>query len=269
MNRCVLSLALLIVLAPPAVLAAENPEPQEVVDRMIAAAGGDAFEQLGILKLEVSQEEIRNDGTSSRSSYTLYVDTENLSNLRVEYPGDVVVARTAAEGWSTSKGVLDERPQTPSMAKTSLNQIVFPLLMPYSLKMDGVWATEIRETIVDGRDVWALAIPFVKGFFTSPVMTSTWFMLVDRNDYSILWYEFMPPVEYRDVSPVGIRYRVLKTEELDGAKVPAQLLLVGTNSAGLESGANRVTKIETSVHGAWDPTLFLSPAQLEALERVD
>ncbi len=269
MNRCVLSFALSMVLVSPAALAAETPEPQEIVDRMIAAAGGDAFAQLGILKLEVSQEEIRNDGTSSQSSYTLYVDTEDLSNLRAEYPGDVVVGRTAATGWSTRKGNLDDRPQTPPMARTTLNQIVFPLLMPHSLKMDGVWVKEIRKTNVEGREVWALGIPFVKGFFSSPVMTTTWFMVVDSNDYSILWYEFMPPVEYRDVSPVGIRYRVLNTTELDGAKVPAQLLLVGTNAAGLESGANRVTKIEASVHGAWDPTLFLSPTQLEALERND
>jgi hypothetical protein len=269
MNQRVCSLILPVVLAIPVGITAETLEPQEIVDQMIAAAGGEAFAKLGVVKLEVDQEEIRNDGTSSRRTYTLYVDTENLNNLRAEYPGEMVVGRAGANGWSTNRGILDDRPQTPSMARMSLNQLVFPLLMPYSLKMDGVWVKEIRETTVDGREVWALAIPFVKGFFPSPLMTTTWLMVVDRKDYSILWYEFMPPVEYRDVSPVGIRYRILKTSELDGAKVPAQLLLVGTNSAGMESGANRVTKIEASVHSTWDPTLFLSPAQLEALERED
>jgi len=268
MNRRVFSLVLPVVLALPAVVSAETLEPQEIVDRVIAAAGGEAFPKLGVVKLEVNQEETRNDGTSSKSSYTVYVDTENLSNLRVEYPGDVVVGRTGASGWSTDKAVPDDRPQTPTMARTTLNQVVFPLLFPHSLRMEGVWVKEVRETTVDGREVWVLAIPFAKGFFVSPIMTTTWFMVVDRNDYSILWFDFVPPVQYRDVSPVGIRYRILKTWELDGAKVAAQLLLIGINSAGMESGANRVTKIKASTQ-PWDATLFLSPAELEEFEKED
>jgi hypothetical protein len=266
MNRRVFSLVLPVLLTLPAVVTAETPEPQDIVDRMIAAAGGEALPKLGVVKLEVNQEETRNDGTSSKSSYTVFVDAENLNNLRIEYPGEVVVARAGNAGWSTDKGVLDDRPQTPSVARKTLNQTVFPLLMPYSLNMEGVWVKEILETTIDGREVWVLAIPFTKGFFTSPLMTTTWFVVVDANDYSILWYEFVPPVEYRKVSPVGIRYRILKTTELDSAKVPAQLLLIGINSSGMESGANRVTKIEASVHGSWDPTLFLSPQRIEALE---
>ena len=31
--------------------------------------------------------------------------------------------------------------------------------MPYSLKMEGVWVKEVRETTLNGRDVWVLAIP--------------------------------------------------------------------------------------------------------------
>jgi hypothetical protein len=269
MNRHLLKVLLPVLLAAPVFAVAETPEPGEIVDRMIAAAGGEAFPKLGVVKLEVNQEETRNDGTSSKSSYTVYVDAENLNNLRIEYPGDIVIGRAGAVGWSTDKGVPDDRPQTPAMARKTLNQTVFPLLMPYSLNMEGVWVKEIRENTIDGREVWVLAIPFAKGFFTSPLMTTTWFVVVDASDYSILWYEFMPPVEYRKVSPVGIRYRILKTTELDSAKVAAQLLLIGINSSGMESGANRVTKIEASVHGSWDPTLFLSPQRIEALEQDD
>jgi len=269
MRSRVLRVVLAAVLALPAAAAAEDLTPQDIVDRMIAAAGGEAFQKLGVLKLEVSQEETRNDGTSSKSSYTVYVDAENLSNLRVEYPGNVVVGRNGGNGWSTENGKLDDRPQTPTMARTTLNQVVFPLLMPHSLKMEGVWVNEFRETTIDGREVWVLAIPFAKGFFTAPLMTTTWFLVVDRNDYSIQLYEFVPPVEFRKESPVGIRYRILKTTELDGAKVAAQLLLIGINASGMESGANRVTKIEASVHGAWDPTLFLSPQRIEVLEQED
>jgi hypothetical protein len=257
-----------VLLAAPVIAVAETPEPGEIVNRVIAAAGGEAFLELGVLKLEVEREETRNDGTSMKSFYTLYVDPAHLENQRIEYPGDVVVAHHGATGWSTKSGVMDERPQTSSMAKKTLNQTLFPLLLPYSLKMEGVWVKEVRETTLGGRKVWILALPFTKGFFSSPVLTTTWIMVVAQDDYSILSYEFIPPDQYRDVSPVGIRYRILKIQEVGGAKLAEQLLLVGINAAGMESGANRVTKIKASAQ-PWDATLFLSPAQLEALEQDD
>jgi len=268
MYRHVLNVLLAVLLVVPVLHSAEGPEPGEIVDRVIAAAGGEAFIELGVIKLEVEQEETRNDGTSATSTYTLYVDTTHLDNQRMEYPGDVVVAHHGAGGWSTKGGKLDDRPQTSSMAEKTLNQTVFPLLLPYSLKMEGVWASEVRGATLDGRKVWVLALPFAKGFFSSPVLTTTWVMVVAQDDYSILSYEFVPPVDYQDVSPMGIRYRILKQQELDGAQIIEQVLLIGINAAGMESGANRVTKIKASIQ-PWDATLFLSPAQLEALEEED
>ena len=264
----VLKVVLPVLLAAPVIAVAGTPEPGEIVDRVIAAAGGEAFKKLGVLKLEIEQEETRNDGTSTKSSYTLFVDTAHLENQRIEYPGEVVVAHHGAGGWSTKGGKMDDRPQTSSMAKKALNQAVFPLLLPYSLKMEGVWAKEVREATLDGRKVWVLAVPFAKGFFSSPVLTTTWIMVVAQDDYSILTYEFIPPVQYQDVSPMGIRYRILKQQEVGGAKLAEQLLLIGINAAGMESGANRVTKIKASTH-PWDVTLFLSPAELETLEKED
>jgi hypothetical protein len=260
-----LKILLPVLLAAPVIAVTEPLEPGEIVDRMIAAAGGEAFLELGVLKLEVEREETRNDGTSAKSSYTLYVDTAHLENQRIEYPGDVVVAHHGAGGWSTKGGKMDDRPQTSSMAKKTLNETLFPLLLPYSLKMEGVWVKEVRETTLDGRKVWVLALPFIKGFFFSPVLTTTWIMVVAQDDYSILSYEFIPPLQYRDVSPMGIRYRILKHQEVQGAKLAEQLLLIGINAAGMESGANRVTKIKASTV-PWDAALFLSPAQLDALE---
>ena len=42
--------------------------------------------------------------------------------------------------------------------------------------------------------MWVLAIPFRKGFFVSPVLTTTWFMVVAQDYYSILAFEFVPSV---------------------------------------------------------------------------
>jgi hypothetical protein len=268
-RRCLVVLLPLVFVA--SLVAAEDAlEPKEIVERMIAAAGGEAFASLGILELEVTEEETRSDGTQTGKSYKLLVDTSNLNNLRMDLPGDTVVAATEGGGWSTTAGALDDRPQASTHARTSLNQKVFRLLLPFSLKMDGVWLKEVRESATsDGREVWVIAIPFTKGFFTSPVMATTWILVVAKDDYSLISIEFAPAPAFRDVSPVGVRYRILKQKELQGASVIEQVLAVGINSKYQESGATRVTKIKPSIHGPWDPTLFLSPAQLAALEEDD
>jgi len=263
-----LSLVLSLTLTATAALADEKPDPKEIVAKMIAAAGGEAFADLGILELDVTAEEIRNDGTQSSRDYSLMVDTANLANLRMELPGNVVVATSKGGGWSTTAGVLDDRPQVSKMATLTINQSAFPLLLPYSLQMEGVWLKETYETQLNGRDVWVIAIPFAKGFFANPVLETTWILVVAKDDYSIQSLEFAPAPAYADVSPVGVRYRILKQKEIDGAMVVEQLLAVGINSQYQESGANRVTRIASKVR-PWDPTLFLSPAQLEALEEDD
>jgi len=99
-------------------------------------------------------------------------------------------------------------------------------------------------------------------------METTWILVVAKDDYSIQSLEFAPAPAFADVSPVGVRYRILKQKELDGATVIEQVLAIGINSQYQESGANRVTRIVLKVR-PWDPTLFLSPAQLEALEEDD
>jgi len=268
MSTRFLSMLLTLMLAATATAADEMPDPQEILEKMIAAAGGEAFAGLGILELEVTVEEIRNDGTQSGRSFTLIVDTSNLDNLRMELPGEVVVAANKGGGWSSTANVLDDRPQVPKMARLTINQSAFPLLLPYSLQMEGVWLDEVRETKVDGRDVWVITIPFSKGFFVSPVMETTWILVVAKDDYSIHSLEFAPAPAFADVSPVGVRYRILKQKEIDGATIAEQMLATGINSQYQESGANRVTRMVLKVR-PWDPTLFLSPPQLEALEKDD
>jgi hypothetical protein len=65
-----------------------------------------------------------------------------------------------------------------------------------------------------------------------------------------------------------VRYRLFKTQELEGATVPEQVLATGINWQYQESGASRFTQIDAKVR-PWDATLFLSPAQIAALEEED
>ena len=83
-------------IAGPAVAGGEErPEPAEIVDRMLAAAGGEEFSEIGVLKLEVSDEETRNDGSRTSHEFILYVDTTNLQNIRMEIKGGSVVGCSA------------------------------------------------------------------------------------------------------------------------------------------------------------------------------
>lgn len=259
-------LALACCLMTGAARADDAPSPEDLLQGAMAAVGGEAFDELGVLKLEISEEQVRNDGTSSSNAYTVLVDTADLGNLRMELDGDVVVARHGASGWSTQGGEFDERPQTSRMAKTTLNQSLFPLLVPYSLQMDGVWLKEVVETTWDGQEAWAIQVPFAKGFFTSPVLSTTWRVVFDKQDFTLLGMDFLPAVEFRDVQPMGVRYRYLKYDEIDGVKVPSQVLAVGINLEGFESGANRITRIDITRFGPWQPRLFMSPKLLEELE---
>ena len=250
---------ILAALAGPAVTAAETLEPAEIVERMLAAAGGGEFSEIGVLKLEVSDEETRNDGSRTSHEFTLYVDTADLRNVRMELEGGSIVGCSQDGCWAMKDGTLDDRRQTPYMAKTTLNQALFPIMLPFTVRMEGVWASDVKEIMWEGREAWSLAVPFAKGFFVSPVLTTTWSLVVARDDYSLLAASFVPPVEYRKVEMKGIRYRVLKTEDLEDVKIPTQILSIGINVDGYESGHVRVTKIKPSVHGPSDPTLFRSP----------
>ena len=266
MKRFVYMLPLVAALVLPAALHAETPEASVIVDKMIAALDNGGFSDLGVLRLEVVEEQTRNDGVASTKEFTAYVDSSSFDNLRMEMGKGVVIAKQGASGWAMDKGVVDDRPQTPFMVEGTLNQSIFPILLPYTLKMDGVWGKEVVETTWEGKDAWLLLVPFTKGFFVSPVLTTTWRVLVDKTDYSILAVDFLPPADMRNVQPMGIRYRVLKYDDVEGVKIPSWTLSVGMNLKGQESGATRVTKISTTVYGPWEAGLFVNPVRLEALE---
>lgn len=247
--------------------AAELPEPAELVEKVIQAAGGEAFADIGVLKLEVRNEQILHGGGTTVETFTAYVDTASkFAAMRMELPGDVVLARAGAMGWSTADGVIDDRPQTPSMAFRTLNQSLFTILLPFSLEMEGVWAKEVIETTWEDREAWALLLPFTKGFFVSPVLETTWRVVVDKETYAVLAADFMPAERYREVERVGVRYGYLAQQEVAGAKIASNILSVGLGLDGMETGDYRITKVESSVFEGWAPALFLSPQQLEALE---
>jgi hypothetical protein len=204
-------LIVLAALAMPAVSLAGPPDGAALLEGMMQAAGGQqAFRDLGVIEIALTEEETTANGTQHKKQSTAYVDAATLGSMRLELPGEVVVARKGATGWSTRAGVPDDRPQGSRMAIGTLNQRLFPLLLPFTAMMDGVRLGAIYETSFEGQPAWRVAVNFEEGFFITPSMAATWYFHIRKDNGALLAAEFLPPPGVRDVRSEGIRYRVLK-----------------------------------------------------------
>ncbi len=260
-----LLLSLLIATAPALAAA---PDVDSIRTGAFKAAGGlEAFRGLGVIELSISDEETRANGTVRTNQATAFVDARTLTNLRLDLPGDIVVARNGETSWASREGKVDDRPQTPMMAAGTLNQRLFPLLMPFSLAMDGVRLSDPRETTFEGDQVWRVAVNFPEGFFVAPSMSTTWFLHIRRSDFEIVSLEFLPPPEIQQVRSEGVRYRFLKRTTLGASvQLPVQLMLDGIDLNGAPTGHVRVTRERITVRGPFEPALFLHPLRLKSIE---
>lgn len=263
--RAILIAALLT--APVAALAAPPSADSLLGDMLDAAGGRKAFQELGVLEIALTEEETAADGSQRNRQSTAYIDARTFDNLRLDLPGEIVVARNGSTAWATRSGAIDDRPQTEKMALATLNQRLFPLLLPFSLTMNGVHLGEVRETTFEGEPAWLMAVTFSDDFFVTPSMATTWYVQVRKSDGSLLTAEFFPPPGVRNVRSEGIRYRVLKRTTIGaGSQLPVQVLLDGIDVNGAPTGHVRVTKLQIRVRGPFDPSLFMHPVQLEAIE---
>jgi hypothetical protein len=240
------------------------PDTDVIVKGMLDAVGGEkAFAGLGVLEISISEEETKTDGSRRKKQYTAYMDTGNLANVRLDLPGDIVVGRSGDNAWATRSGVVDDRPQTPQMASAMINQRIFPMFLPHTLKMNGVMLSEATETSFEGKPAWRIAVSFAEKFFIAPAMGTTWQLYVNRSDHSVLAIEFLPPPEFRAVATEGVRYRILRSTELDGATIPDQVFLDGIDPDGSPTGHVRVTRMSFTRDPAEDQRLFTDPDLLE------
>lgn len=264
-RAAVIVLAALLV---PTAVPAGPPEAAALLDGMLTAAGGlQSFRDLGVIEIVLTEEETAADGTQRNQRSTAYVDAATLSSMRLELPGNIVVARNGTKGWATRDDVPDDRPQSPRMALATLNQRLFPLLLPFTAMMDGVRLGAVSETSFEGQPAWRVAVSFPEGFFIAPSMATTWYLYIRKDNGALLAAEFFPPPGVRDVRSEGIRYRVLKQAPIgSGALLPVQVLLDGIDLNGSPTGHVRVTKMQTTVRGPSDPKLFLHPVELQVLE---
>jgi hypothetical protein len=187
--------------------------------------------------------------------------------MRLEIPGNIVIARAGESLWATRDGALDDRPQAPKMVRATLNQRLFPLLLPFSLATEGIRLSNPQQTNFEGEAAWRVAVDFPTDFFIAPSMSTTWYLYVRQSDYKALGVEFFPPHEVRTVRSEGIRYRPLQTTTLgSGVEIPVQVLLDGIDVSGQPTGHVRITKLGVTVRGPYEPTLFIDPIRLQQIE---
>jgi hypothetical protein len=265
---CIL-LTLLVVTPSVSVAADPIPDPDTLIKRMIEAAGGDDFQGLGVIELQAHEEETTTDGKTTKQRYRAYLNTarQSIGDLRVEIDNGVVLGCNNNLCWATQNGKLDERPQTPRMAGGAIRQRLFPLLLPFSLRMDGVQPDRrVSAGYFEGEEVYQLALDFKPMFFAAPIMTTTWHLVVRQSDFELISAEFLPPRDYRSVQPEGVRYRYLQREELEGIRLPSRVLLDGIDLDRTPTGHVRVVNLEATVRGPFEPALFINPQELEKLE---
>jgi hypothetical protein len=249
---------------------AASPDAKTIVELAVAAADPDnTLPSHDMIVANVREQETTSDATTEVKDLRIVLYGDRLQEARLELSPDITVVLHEGQGWATIHGQLDTRHTAAKMAAGTVRQKVFPLLFPFSLELEGVMLNDVAETTFDGRKAWVVNADFAPAFFTAPSMVTTWKIFFDRENHMVLGAEFFPAEEFRGPSAEGVRYRVLTWKNLDGISLPGEMLLEGIDVNGTETGHVRVTKIEYSDGGPFDPSLFVHPEVLERLDAGD
>jgi hypothetical protein len=245
-------------MALPGMGSAETLAATTVVERAISAVEQEStLAQHDMLRLAIHEEETASDGTTKGRDLTAVLHGGRLENIRLELGQNISLVLNNKTGWAMIQGEVDTRPQTPRMAAGNIRQTIFPLMLPYSLRMTGVQLGMVTEGSFDGTAAWVIEVGFKPDFFTAPSMSTTWKVFISRAD------------QFRAVTDEGIRYRILKRQNVDGLNLPAQVLLDGIDLAGVENGHVKVTKITAQTAGPLDLGLFINPKDSAKLDAGD
>lgn len=268
-HHCAL-LAIAGLVAFSGIASAETPSTEALLQMAVDAVESDStMSDHNMIRIAIHQEETLSDGTTKAADTTAIIHGGGLENIRFVLSHGVTLALSGNTGWAVIGGKFDERPQTPQMAAGTIRQTLFPLLLPFSLRMEGVNIAAVSAATFDGTPAWQLDVTFDPNFFAAPAMLTTWRVFITRDDHLVLGADYLPVRELLEVVDEGIRYRYLKRQEVDGINLAAQVLLDGIDINGAENGHVRVTKLVAETIGPMDLSLFISPdkaAKMEAEE---
>jgi hypothetical protein len=256
-------------LAAAPLLAAPSPavpSPQEAVERACAKAGGlDAFRQLGVLEINVTSEEVTQDGHTSKSSKNLFVMSPGPIPGRLELPERNVVAGDDGQGgWAVVNERADSRPTTTFMVKRSLASFLFPILLPFSLTWQDVTVSGVTPASDDGRPVWRLAVVLPRTFFDSPQIATNWTIDLDRDTFALVRADSPATDLGKGLTADGMRFAWNAPVTLGGMRFFAEERVIGLDEEGHEKTHSRVDHLKFSRLPKSEATrLFANPIPLD------
>lgn len=231
-----------------------------------AAGGLKAFNDLGVLQMEISQVETYADGTNGGTAYTAYVDT-NLVNTRLELAGEIISVGNGNTGWATMQGQPDIRQQTPRMAPAFNRERILPLLFPFTLNLEGlILGDQVDEVVFAKKPALRFSFSVAEMYFASPLMGLQWDVLVSPDDHRFIAARFLPVEGFAEAKNEGLQIEILETKKVNGVTLPTRIMMKGINQSGQPTGMEREVTIKTTVLLEPNPALFIRPDLLEALE---
>ncbi len=266
LSKTILPLTAAVLVA--ATLSAESKASTPADTAMNAWGGRAAFENLGVIKLEVKETVKQKGKSQEENEYTLYFDTQT-GQRRQEIPSkNLVLAGNKNNGWATINGKLDDRPQTTLYVPRMTNEVLFPFLLPFSLTFNGVTTTPgASSSKFAGTDAHVLIASISPKFFMSPLINTRWGIFLDPTNNYLIGAGFPPTPGYDAVKAnLGMQYVVKETTVVNGVRLPALIEIDAVDSAGNVMGIHRSTRIKVSVPPDISPVLFLHPDKVRELD---
>ena len=245
----------------------QAPSPVVALKHACDAAGGlEAFRRLGTVKVELTREEITEDGHQTDSKSTIYFRAPGPIPGRLEIPASKVVAGDDGNGgWAVVGGRPDTRPATAIMHQRVIPTDLFPVLLPFSLTWEGASVTSVTAARVGDEPVWRLQVETTRSFFHSPQISTHWTVDLDRQTYAIVRAESPATDLGKGIRADGMRFAWTKDTTVGGVKLATEQHVIGLDEMGNENAHTRIDHVElTSLGTSATPDLFANPLPPEA-----
>jgi len=222
------------------------PSADEAIHRACDSAGGlDAFRGLGILAIEVSSEEVAQDGHTGSRHTNLFFLAPGPVPGRLEFPdSNVVLGDDGHGGWGVIREHADGRPTTTFMVKRSLTNYLFPILLPFSLVWDGVSVTDVSAATVSGKSVWRLSVSLPHTFFDTSQIANRWTVDLDRDTFALVRAESPATDLGKGVTADGMRFARHGAVQLGDVRFPSEQQLIGLDQDGREKTHTRLDHLK-------------------------
>jgi hypothetical protein len=222
------------------------PSAEAAIRRACDSVGGlDAFRGLGILEIQVSSEEVTQDGHTSNWHTNLFFGAPGPIPGRFELPDTNVVAGDDGQGgWAVVAQRADARPSTTFMVKRSLATYLFPLLLPFSLTWGDVNVAEVTAATINGKPVWQLSVVMPHTFFDTSQIASNWKVDLDRETFAVVRVESPATDIGKGVTADGMRFSWHGVVKLGDVRFADELRLTGLDQEGREKTHTRLDHLK-------------------------